>query len=182
MTSIEKEEENYDESSSNHEEDNKKDESNMISNSNLNITSKSEDEIIDTEFEMLPLDYGKPDHTFKIIFIGDSGVGKTCITYRITTGKFYEKLSPTIGFELFPFLVKYKDKVIKLEIWDTCGQEVYRSLIKSFYINSSMAVIVYSIDNKSSFDSISEWVRQCRNFCSPNTRFILIGNKNDLEK
>ena len=166
---------------SNYEEDNKKGENNIISNQNFD-SNKDDDNIIDTEFEKLPVDYGKPDHTFKIIFIGDSGVGKTCITYRITSGKFYEKISPTIGFELFPYLAKYKDKIIKLEMWDTCGQEVYRSLIKSFFVNSSMAIIVYAVDNKNSFISIHEWIRQCRNNCSPMTKFILIGNKKDLEE
>ena len=71
---------------SNYEEDNKKGENNIISNQNFD-SNKDDDNIIDTEFEKLPVDYGKPDHTFKIIFIGDSGVGKTCITYRITFSK-----------------------------------------------------------------------------------------------
>jgi len=181
MSYEEKDEENIDETP-NREENNKKNENNTASNKNFDSNKDDDDDIIDEEFEKLPLDSGKPDHTFKIIIIGDSGVGKTCITYRITSGKFYEKISPTIGFELFPYLAKYKDKIIKLEMWDTCGQEVYRSLIKSFFVNSSMAIIVYAIDNKNSFISIQDWIRQCRNNCSPNTRFILIGNKKDLEE
>ena len=180
MSYNEKDEENNE--IPNYEEDNKKDENNIASNQNFDDNKDDDDDIIDSEFEKLPLDYGKPDHTFKIIFIGDSGVGKTCITYRITSGKYYEKISPTIGFELFPYLAKYKDKIIKLEMWDTCGQEVYRSLIKSFFVNSSMAIIVYAIDDKNSFNSIQEWIRQCRNNCSPTTKFILIGNKKDLEE
>ena len=180
MNDNNKDEDNINEISNN-EEDNKKDEYNIKSNQNFD-SDKDDDDIIDEDFEKLPLDYGKPDHTFKIIVIGDSGVGKTCITYRITSGKFYEKIAPTIGFELFPYLAKYKDKIIKLEMWDTCGQEVYRSLIKSFFVNSSMAIIVYAIDNKNSFISIHDWIRQCRNNCSPMTKFILIGNKKDLEE
>ena len=70
---------------------------------------------------------------------------------------------------------------LKLEIWDTCGQEADRSLIKSFFNNSSLAIIVYAVNSKKSFTSIDEWIRQCRNLCSPNTKFFLIGNKNDVE-
>ena len=75
-----------------------------------------------------------------------------------------------------------QNKVLKLEIWDTCGQEAYRSLIKSFFNNSSLAIIVYAVDNKKSFSSIDEWIRQCRSLCSPETRFFLIGNKNDVDE
>ena len=134
------------------------------------------------EFEILSLDYPYQDYRYKIIIIGDSGVGKTCLTVKATTGEFSPKNSPTLGFDYSPFLIKYKDTVLKLEIWDTCGQETYRALIKSFFVNSSLAIIVYAIDDINSFNSIEEWVRQCRNECSPETKFILIGNKNDLEK
>ena len=179
MSSIEKNEENTNESS-NYEDENKYDENNISLNANGDF-NKSE-ELVDPDFEILPQNLGNPDHIYKIIIIGDSGVGKTCLTYRATTGKFHNSETPTLGFEFFPLYIKFKDKILKLELWDTCGQEAYRSLIKSFYINSSMAIIVYSKDDKKSFESIPEWIRQCRNLCSPNTKYILIGNKKDLEK
>ena len=144
----------------------------------------SEKEINDElskDFEILPSDSSQFDYNYKIIIIGDSGVGKTCITFRATSGEFREKIAATIGFEYFPFLVKYQNKILKLEIWDTCGQEAYRSLIKSFFNNSSLAIIVYAVDSKKSFSSIDEWIRQCRSLCSPDTRFFLIGNKNDVD-
>jgi small GTP-binding protein len=134
-----------------------------------------------SNFEILPNDYTYSDLNYKIIVIGNSGVGKTCLTYRATTGTFHDKMTATVGFEYVPFFIKLNDKVIKLEIWDTCGQEAYRSLIKSFFINSSLAIIVYSIDNRKSYDSIEEWIRQCKDLCSPDIKFFLIGNKNDLE-
>ena len=137
---------------------------------------------ISKDFEILSSDSAQYDYNYKIIIIGDSGVGKTCLTYRATSGEFREKMAATIGFEYFPFVVKYKNKILKLEIWDTCGQEAYRSLIKSFFNNSSLAIIVYAVDNKKSFSSIDEWIRQCRSLCSPDTRFFLIGNKNDVEE
>ena len=145
-------------------------------------SEKEENDEISKDFEILSSDSAQYDYNYKIIIIGDSGVGKTCLTYRATSGEFREKMAATIGFEYFPFVVKYKNKILKLEIWDTCGQEAYRSLIKSFFNNSSLAIIVYAVDNKKSFSSIDEWIRQCRSLCSPDTRFFLIGNKNDVEE
>ena len=141
---------------------------------------QNDDEYINKDFEILSADSAQYDYNYKIIIIGDSGVGKTCLTYRATSGEYREKMAATIGFEYFPFVVKYQNKILKLEIWDTCGQEAYRSLIKSFFNNSSLAIIVYAVDNKKSFTSIDEWIRQCRSLCSPDTRFFLIGNKNDV--
>ena len=145
-------------------------------------SGKEKNDEISKDFEILSSDSAQYDYNYKIIIIGDSGVGKTCLTYRATSGEFREKMAATIGFEYFPFVVKYKNKILKLEIWDTCGQEAYRSLIKSFFNNSSLAIIVYAVDNKKSFSSIDEWIRQCRSLCSPDTRFFLIGNKNDVEE
>ena len=122
------------------------------------------------------------DLNFKLIIIGNSAVGKTSITYRATTGVFSDKCAPTIGYEYFNFLVKYQSKIIKLEIWDTCGQEAYRSLIKTFFNNTSLAVIVYVVNNRDSFDSIEEWIRTLRSLCSPKIRIFLIGNKNDIKE
>ena len=131
--------------------------------------------------QILPSDYIRYDYNYKIIVIGDSGVGKTSVTYRVTKREFREKISPTLGFEFFPFVLKYKEKVIKLEIWDTCGQESYRSLIKSFFNNASLAIIVYAIDDLKTFNSLEEWIRQCKTLCSPETKLVLIGNKADVD-
>ena len=77
--------------------------------------------------------------------------------------------------------MKYKEKILKLEIWDTCGQEAYRSLIEFFFNNASLAIIVYAIDDFNSFKSVDEWIRQCKTSCFPETKFFLIGNKIDIE-
>ena len=147
--------------------------------------NKNENEIneenISKDFEILPKDSSIFDYNYKLIIIGDSSVGKTSLTHRATNGVFKDKSFPTIGFGFFPFIVRYKDTIIKLEIWDTCGQEAYRSLVKSYFSNSSLAIIVYAIDNRKSFSSIEEWIRQCKNLCSPDTKFFLIGNKNDVD-
>jgi len=147
--------------------------------------NKNENEInedsVSKDFEILPKDSSIFDYNYKLIIIGDSSVGKTSLTHRATNGVFKDKSFPTIGFEFFPFIVRYKDTIIKLEIWDTCGQEAYRSLVKSYFSNSSLAIIVYAIDNRKSFSSIEEWIRQCKSLCSPDTKFFLIGNKNDVD-
>ena len=167
--------ENNNENQNEEQENKEKDQANDDS-------EKEKNDEISKDFEILSSDSAQYDYNYKIIIIGDSGVGKTCLTYRATSGEFREKMAATIGFEYFPFVVKYKNKILKLEIWDTCGQEAYRSLIKSFFNNSSLAIIVYAVDNKKSFSSIDEWIRQCRSLCSPDTRFFLIGNKNDVEE
>ena len=95
---------------------------------------------------LLPEDYSQYDLNFKLIIIGDSGVGKSCLTMKATKNLFENNYSATVGFEFYTFNLKINDVVIKLQIWDTCGQEIYRSLITNFYRNSSLALVVYSID------------------------------------
>ena len=72
-------------------------------------------------------------------------MGKSCLSIQATKHIFENNYLATVGFEFFTFNVRIKDTVIKLQIWDTCGQEIYRSLIRNFYRNSSLAIIVYSI-------------------------------------
>ena len=122
------------------------------------------------------------DLSFKIIIIGDSYVGKSCLALRATKGVFDSVYTPTIGFEFLTFFLKLDDKNIKMQIWDTCGQEVYRSLIGSFYRNSSLAIIVYSIDNYNSFTNIETWLNELKSNCNPDINIFLIGNKADLEE
>ena len=73
-------------------------------------------------------------------------MGKSCLSIQATKHEFEQNYMATIGFEFFSFTIRFGDKVIRLQIWDTCGQEVYKSLVSSFYRNSSLAFVVYSID------------------------------------
>jgi small GTP-binding protein len=98
------------------------------------------------QYTILPDDYAQYDLSFKLIVIGDSGVGKSCLTMKATKNLFETNYSATVGFEFFTFNIKINDKIIKLQIWDTCGQEIYKSLITNFYRNSSLAVMAYSIN------------------------------------
>jgi small GTP-binding protein len=124
----------------------------------------------------------KYEFTFKIIVIGDSGVGKSCLTNMVVKDIFNESSETTIGFEFLLYSVEIEGQKINLHIWDTCGQELYRALITSFYKNAELAMIVYSIDSRESFIHIKSWLKEIRLHCSPNVKIILIGNKSDLEE
>jgi len=117
---------------------------------------------------------------FKLIIIGDSGVGKSSLVSRAIANKFGTDYSPTIGFEFYTFYIKIEDTNIKLQIWDTCGQEVYRSLIKSFYRNSSLAILVYAINEENSFKDLNIWLNEIRTEGNPDVNIFLLGNKVDL--
>ena len=131
--------------------------------------------------QVLSDDFPSFDLSFKIIIVGDSGVGKSCLSIKASRNYFEDFYSPTVGFEFLTFNVKVEDQNIKLQIWDTCGQEVYRSLISSFYRNSSLAILVYSIDNENSFQNLEAWLNEIKTQANPETKIFLIGNKSDLE-
>ena len=100
----------------------------------------------DLKYEIVNEDYPQYDLSFKIIVIGDSGVGKSSLTTKAIKNYFEEFYNTTVGFEFFTLTLRIQDKLIKLQIWYTCGQEIYKSLISSFYRNSSLAMMVYSIE------------------------------------
>ena len=135
----------------------------------------------DYKIEILPEDYPQYDLSFKLIFIGDSSVGKSCLTTKAVKNEFEDYYQATVGFEFMTFNLKINDKIIKLQIWDTCGQEIYKSLISNFYRNSSLAVLVYSIDSKESFIHVENWLNDLKSQANEDVRIILVGNKADLE-
>ena len=143
-----------------------------------------EPKLDDEEFrvELLPEDYAQYDLSFKIIVIGDSGVGKSCLTTKAVKNNFEDYYQATVGFEFLTFNMKINEFVIKMQIWDTCGQEIYKSLISNFYRNSSLAVILYSIDNKESFEHAENWLTDLKSQANPDVRIFLVGNKSDLEE
>ena len=134
----------------------------------------------DTEILSVPNEYSEYEINFKLIIIGNSGVGKTCITNKAVKNVFSNKYQSTIGMEIYSLFIKIDNKIIKLQIWDTCGQEIYRSLITNFYRSSSLAIIVYAIDQRDSFKDLDLWIKELKLNNSPDTKLILIGNKLDL--
>ena len=132
--------------------------------------------------EVVKEDFLQYDLSFKLIVIGDTSVGKSCLTMKATKDYFENYYSPTVGFEFFTFNCKIEEQNIRLQIWDTCGQEEYRSLIQNFYRNASLAILVYAIDNKESFKNLEVWLNEIKIQGNPDVKIILIGNKADLEE
>ena len=134
-----------------------------------------------TEIEVLDNIKGDNfDFNFKIIVIGNSGVGKSCLTLKATKDIFQDNFVSTMGFQFYSFHVKINQKIFKLQIWDTCGQEIYRSLITNFYRTASLAIIVYSVTDKRSFEETEIWLKQVKLNADPNCKIFLIANKVDL--
>ena len=137
---------------------------------------KEEIEDIEILYEIPP----NHDIMFKIIIIGEAGVGKSCLTLRITKNNYIENYTPTIGFENTSLYFKINEKIIKFEIWDTCGQETYRALINSFYRNASLIILVYSIDDENSYNKLNNWLNDINSFFEEKITIFLVGNKIDI--
>ena len=111
------------------------------------ISSKDQKNENEKDYKLLGEDHSDYNLAFKIIIIGNSGVGKSCISLRATKNVFRNEYASTIGFEYVKYNIQLKDEsIIRIHIWDTCGQEIYRSLVANYYTNSSLAIIVFSID------------------------------------
>lgn len=148
-----------------------------INNNNMNLSNLSEDK---NNYEILRDFKGKHDFSFKAIIIGDAFVGKSSLINQAIKKQFKTTYAPTLGFDYFVFHIRIKNKIIKLQIWDTCGQEIYKSLVTNFYRNSSVAFMVYAINDRNSFEHIDNWLKEIKYNSSPDTKIFLIGNKCDL--
>ena len=122
------------------------------------------------------------DVLFKLVIIGDSGVGKTNILSRYLNDEFSLTSKATVGVEFGSTMVKKNGKLIKLQIWDTAGQERYKSITTSYYKGAKGAFVVYDITNKKTFKNIDKWILELKANGSEDILIILIGNKLDLEK
>ena len=119
---------------------------------------------------------------YKIIIIGDTGVGKSNILSRYIKNEFHDDSKATVGVELGTKYLKIKGTGAKLQIWDTAGQERYRSITSSYYKGSHGCFIVYDITNERSFDNVDKWFEQAQKEPSKQVTIILVGNKCDLEE
>ena len=115
----------------------------------------------------------------QIILTGDIYVGKTSIINVLTGHKFNNDYEASIGVDFFSKTIKYKGKIIKLQIWDSAGQEKFRSLIPNYIRGSSLVFIVYDISNRKTFDNLQSWVDFVNNI--ENSNIVIIGNKIDLD-
>ena len=121
-------------------------------------------------------------YSVKIIIIGDQNVGKTNIIHRFTDGEFSNQYMITIGMDYLSHNIKINKNIFHLQLWDTAGSERFRSITKGYFSNSACAIIVYDITNEKSFDSIKEWVNECKLYTNKNIHLVLVGNKNDLKE
>ncbi|KAH8583136.1 rab1a [Cryptosporidium sp. chipmunk genotype I] len=119
------------------------------------------------------------DFLFKLVLIGDSGVGKSCLLLRFADDSFTDSYITTIGVDFRFRTIKIDGKIIKLQIWDTAGQERFRTITSAYYRGADGVVLVYDTTSTSSFEHIDEWVTEVNRYTTDSTK-ILIGNKCDL--
>ena len=131
------------------------------------------------KIEIIPESSNEPiKNVYKVIVIGDTNVGKSSIAHHAIYGKF-EEHEPTVGYENLFFKIKINDTPMKLDIWDTCGQELYHSLISTYFKDSKIAILVYSIDNKESFEHLEKLMDDIKKNADKDIRILLVGNKLD---
>ena len=130
--------------------------------------------------ELSPGDYNTEDYKIKIIVVGDSGVGKTNLINRFASDKFDTNSKETIGVEFVYKALKINKDVIKVEVWDTAGEERYKAITSSYYKGAKGAIIVYDLTNEESFKNVEIWMNEVIKKGQKGMQLLLIGNKKDL--
>ena len=130
--------------------------------------------------ELSPGDYNTEDYKIKIIVVGDSGVGKTNLINRFASDKFDTNSKATIGVEFVYKALKINKDVIKVEVWDTAGEERYKAITSSYYKGAKGAIIVYDLTNEESFKNVEIWMNEVIKKGQKGMQLLLIGNKKDL--
>ncbi|KAJ2852440.1 Rab GTPase ypt31 [Coemansia brasiliensis] len=120
------------------------------------------------------------DYLFKIVLIGDSGVGKSNLLSRFTRNEFSLESKSTIGVEFATRSIQVDGKVIKAQIWDTAGQERYRAITSAYYRGAVGALLVYDIAKHPTYENVSRWLKELRDHADSNIVIMLVGNKSDL--
>jgi len=120
------------------------------------------------------------DYTIKLLIVGDSSVGKSNFIYRFIENRFCEEYLTTSGIDLKTANIKVKDKMIRVQLWDTAGQEKYRAITKNLFLKVLGALVFYDITNENSFQNLKEWVKSIKEECGGHMQMILIGSKSDL--
>jgi Ras-related protein Rab-2A len=122
----------------------------------------------------------EPGVLFRIILVGNAGVGKSCILQRFLEKGFDEKYEVTIGVEFGTKLIKIDQKPIKVQIWDTAGQENYKSITRSFYKRAHGIILMYDVTDKTSFDDLETWLKDIKDYANDGVDIALAGNQVDL--
>jgi Ras-related protein Rab-4B len=120
------------------------------------------------------------DYRLKLIIIGDANSGKSCLLEQFREGRFFAGSTHTIGVEFASKIVSINDKRIKLQIWDTAGQDRYRTVSRSYYRGALGAIVVYDITSRESFNNLPRWIQDAREQASKEVTIAVVGNKRDL--
>ena len=121
------------------------------------------------------------DKLLKCIFIGDPYIGKSSLCNKLVGYEFPLSYQSTIGVDFFIKLININNEIIKLQIWDTTGQEKYKSITNSFYRKINIVFLMFDLTNYKSFYNLNEWIRDANTYCPEESIKILIGNKTDLK-
>ena len=122
------------------------------------------------------------DSVYKVLILGDSSVGKTCFLLKYTDRVFNEVYMSTIGLDYrLKTLTLKNGKKVKLQIWDTAGQDRFRTITKNYYKGANGIILIYDVTNTETYDNVENWISQIKEEASPNVVIYLVGNKVDME-
>lgn len=120
------------------------------------------------------------DYLFKLLLIGDSGVGKSCLLLRFADDTYTDSYISTIGVDFKIRTIELDSKIVKLQIWDTAGQERFKTITSSYYRGAHGIIIVYDVTDRESFNNVRTWMQEIEKYAMENVNKLLVGNKCDL--
>jgi len=121
------------------------------------------------------------DYLFKLLLIGDSGVGKSCLLLRFADDTYTESYISTIGVDFKIRTIELEGKTVKLQIWDTAGQERFRTITSSYYRGAHGIIVVYDVTDQDTFNNVKQWLQEIDHYACEGVNKLLVGNKSDLE-